>query len=65
MARIAKSGFIVKCALIASVVGAGDCPAQEPNVAHVLAVRGSVIANASGERTQLEILDGIRERTRP
>lgn len=64
MVRIAKTGFIIKCGLIASMISAGDCAAQEANVAHVIAVRGSVKANVSGERTQLEILDGIRERTR-
>ena len=64
MVRIAKTAFVIKCSLIASMISARDCAAQEPNVAHVLAVRGSVIANTSGERTQLAILDGIRERTR-
>ena len=65
MVRIAKTPFIVKCGLIASMISAGDCAAQEANVAHVTAVRGFVIANVSGERTQLlEILDGIRARTR-
>ena len=64
MVGIAKCTFIVKCVLIASVIAAGCCAAQEANVAHVLAIRGSVAANASGQRTRLEVLDGIRERTR-
>jgi len=64
MVGIAKSAFVAKCVLTASVIGIGSCAAQEPTVAHVLAVNGSVTANASGERTWLEILDGIRERTR-
>ena len=64
MVRIAKRVFIVPCVLTASVIGADSCMAQEANVAHVLAVHGSVLAHASGERTRLEILDGIRERTR-
>src|SRR5262249_47481759 len=33
-------------------------------VAHVLAIHGSVVANVSGERTLIEVLDGIRDRTR-
>jgi len=64
MVRIAKCAFIVKCVLAASMIGIGNCAAQEAIVAHVLAVNGSVKANASGERTWVEILDGIRERTR-
>jgi hypothetical protein len=64
MVGIAKSAFIAKCALIALVVGAGNCAAQEGTVAHVLAVNGAVTASASGERTWLAILDSIRERTR-
>jgi len=64
MVGIAKCILIAECALIASVIGAGSCAAQEPNVAHVLAVRGTVVANSSGERTWLEVLDGIRQRTR-
>jgi hypothetical protein len=65
MVRIAKHIFIAQCVLTASsVIAAGSCMAQEANVAHVLAVHGSVMANASGERAWLESLDGIRERTR-
>jgi len=61
---IAKGAFRAKCALIASVIGIGDCAAQEAIVAHVLAVRGSVSASSAGERTLLEVLDSIRDRTR-
>lgn len=64
MVAIAKCAFIVKCALAGPVIGAGTCAAQEANVAYALAVRGSVMASAAGERTWPETLDGIRERTR-
>jgi len=64
MVRIPKRVFIAQCILTGSVIAAGSCMAQEANVAHVLAVHGAVLANASGERARLEILDGIRERTR-
>ena len=64
MVRITKCAFIANCALIASIIGIGNCAAQEANVAHVLAVHGFVSANSAGERIWLEILDGIRERTR-
>jgi hypothetical protein len=64
MVGIARGAFIAKWALIASAVGIGNCAAQEAIVAHVLAVRGSVSANSAGERLLLEVLDGIRERTR-
>ena len=65
MVRIAKTASIIKCGLIASMISAGDCPAQEANVAHVIAVRGFVTANVAGEQTRLlDVLDGIRERTR-
>jgi hypothetical protein len=64
MVQIAKCAFVAQCVLAASMIGIGNCSAQEATVAHVLAVNGSVTANASGERTWLETLDGIRERTR-
>ena len=64
MVRNAKRVFIAQCVLTASVIGADSCMAQEATVAHVLAVRGSVVAIASGERTWIENLDSIRERTR-
>jgi hypothetical protein len=63
MVGIAKSVFIVKCAFVASLIGGGTT-ARAGDVAHVMAVNGFVLAGTSGRQVALDVLDGIRDRTR-